>query len=134
MSNPNAMPARSGPLPAVVAWTRSIAVASVVALIALGLAWELWLAPTGSGWLALKVAPLVLPLRGLMRNRLYTYRWVTLFVWPYFIEGVVRAATEPGLGRALALAEVALTLSLFAACAVHVRWRLGNAAAAKGAA
>jgi len=128
------LPAHGAPLPPVVAWTRSIAVASVAALVVLGLAWELWLAPTGSGWLALKVAPLLLPLRGLLRNRLYTYRWVTLFVWPYFVEGVVRAATEAGAGRALALIEVALTLSLFAACAVHVRWRLGNAAAAKGAA
>lgn len=128
------LPAHGAPLPPVVAWTRSIAVASVAALVVLGLAWELWLAPTGSGWLALKVAPLLLPLRGLLRNRLYTYRWVTLFVWPYFVEGVVRAATEVGAGRALALIEVALTLSLFAACAVHVRWRLGNAAAAKGAA
>ena len=127
------LPAHGAPLPPVVAWTRSIAVASVAALVVLGLAWELWLAPTGSGWLALKVAPLLLPLRGLLRNRLYTYRWVTLFVWPYFVEGVVRAATEAGAGRALALIEVALTLSLFAACAVHVRWRLGNAAAAKGA-
>lgn len=128
------LPAHGAPLPPVVAWTRSIAVASVAALVVLGLAWELWLAPTGSGWLALKVAPLLLPLRGLLRNRLYTYRWVTLFVWPYFVEGVVRAATEAGAGRALALIEVALTLSLFAACAVHVRWRLGHAAAAKGAA
>ena len=127
------LPAHGAPLPPVVAWTRSIAVSSVAALVVLGLAWELWLAPTGSGWLALKVAPLLLPLRGLLRNRLYTYRWVTLFVWPYFVEGVVRAATEAGAGRALALIEVALTLSLFAACAVHVRWRLGNAAAAKGA-
>lgn len=134
MPSPIVMPDRAGPLPPVVAWTRSIAIGSVVALIVLGLAWELVLAPTGSGWLALKVAPLLLPLRGLVRLRLYTYRWVTLFVWPYFVEGVVRAASEPGLARALALTEVVLTLSLFAACAVHVRWRLGNAAAAKGAA
>ena len=121
-------------LPPVVAWTRAIAVGSVVALIVLGLAWELWLAPTGSGWLALKVAPLALPLPGLIRNRLYTYRWVTLFVWLYFIEGVVRAASERGVGAWLALIEVGLTIALFVACAVHVRWRLGHAAASKAAA
>lgn len=118
--------AAAPPLPPVVAWTRAIAVGSVVALIVLGLAWELWLAPTGSGWLALKVAPLLLPLPGLLRNRLYTYRWVTLFVWLYFIEGVVRAASDQGLGARLALVEVGLTLALFAACAVHVRFRLGH--------
>ena len=129
-------PANAPPpaLPPVVAWTRAIAVGSIVALIVLGLAWELWLAPTGSGWLALKVAPLALPLPGLIRNRLYTYRWVTLFVWLYFIEGVVRAASERGIGAWLALIEVGLTIALFAACAVHVRWRLGHAAASKAAA
>lgn len=122
------LPANAQPLPPVVAWTRAVAVASVAALIVLGLAWELWLAPTGSGWLALKVAPLALPLPGLIRNRLYTYRWVTLFVWLYFIEGVVRAASDRGAGARLALVEVGLTLLLFAACAVHVRWRLMHAA------
>ena len=74
--------------------------AACSALIALGLAWELWLAPTGSGWLALKVLPLLLPLAGLLRNRMYTYRWVSLFVWLYFIEGVVRAASDRGIGGA----------------------------------
>lgn len=125
---------RASKLPPVVAWTRAVAVGSVALLIVLGLAWELWLAPTGSGWLALKVAPLALPLPGLIRNRLYTYRWVTLFVWLYFIEGVVRAASERGVGALLALIEVGLTIALFVACAVHVRWRLGHAAASKAAA
>ena len=122
------------PLPRVVAWTRAVALGSVAALIALGLAWELWLAPTGSGWLALKVVPLALPLAGLWRCRLYTYRWVTLFVWLYFIEGVVRAASDRGAGAQLAMIEVALTLALFTACVVHVRWRLGHPAAVKAAA
>ena len=117
------------PLPAVVAWSRAIAVASLVGLIALGLAWELWLAPTGSGWLALKVLPLLLPLAGLLRNRMYTYRWVSLFVWLYFIEGAVRAASERGIGRLLGSIEVALCLGLFVACALHVRWRLRHAPA-----
>ena len=34
-------------------------------LLVLGLAWELWLAPTGRGTLAIKVLPLLLPLPGL---------------------------------------------------------------------
>ncbi len=128
------MTVRSTALPPVVAWTRAIAVGSVVGLIVLGLAWELWLAPTGSGWLALKVVPLFIPLAGLARNRLYTYRWVTLFVWPYFIEGAVRATSDRGAGVMLALVEVALSLALFGACVVHVRWRLGHATAVRPAA
>ena len=112
-----------------VRWTRAIAVASTLALIGLGLAWELWLAPTGSGTLALKVLPLALPLAGLLKNRMYTYRWVSLLVWLYFFEGVVRATSDRGPGRLLALLEVLLCLLLFAACSAHVRWRLRDAKA-----
>jgi len=111
----------------VVAWTQRVAVASLLGLILLGVLWELWLAPTGSGMLALKVLPLTLALPGLLRRRLYTYRWVSLLVWLYFIEGVVRASGDRGLSAQLALLELVLTLALFAACALHVRARLRNA-------
>jgi uncharacterized membrane protein len=109
-----------------VASTRWLAVGSVLGLIALGLAWELWLAPLrpGGSWLAVKVLPLCLPLAGLLRNRMYTYRWVSLVVWLYFAEGVVRAYSDRGLSARLALLEIALCLVLFAACALHVRLRL----------
>ena len=79
--------------------------------------------------LALKVLPLCFPLAGLLRNRIYTYRWLSLLVWLYFIEGAVRAASDRGTGRWLAAIEVALCLMLFAACALHVRLRLKNASA-----
>lgn len=112
-----------------VALTRWLAVGSVLALITLGLAWELWLAPLrpGGSWLVVKVLPLCLPLAGLLRNRMYTYRWVSLVVWLYFIEGVVRAYSDRGLSARLALLEVALCLALFAACTLHVRIRLRKA-------
>ncbi|MBT9490521.1 MAG: DUF2069 domain-containing protein [Rubrivivax sp.] len=97
-------------------------------LIVLGLAWELWLAPTGSGTLALKVLPLVPLLPGLWRYRMRSYRVLSLLVWLYFTEGVVRATSEGGLGQVLALAEVALTMLAFGACALHVRWRLRKVA------
>ena len=118
------MPARATPSPAVQT-TRLAAVVSLLALIALGLAWELWLAPLrpGGSWLALKVLPLLLPLPGLLRLRMFTYRWVALFVWLYFIEGVVRAAGDGGLSARLAGVEVLLVLVLFAACTAHVRLR-----------
>lgn len=108
----------------VLRWTRALGLGSVLGLIALGLSWELWIAPTGSGTLALKVLPLLLPLPGLLRQRLYTYRWLSLLVWLYFAEGTVRATSEAGISQALAMVEVLLCLSLFAACALHVRWRL----------
>lgn len=110
-----------------VAWTQRVAVASLLGLILLGVLWELRLAPTGSGMLALKVLPLTLALPGLLRRGLYTYRWMSLLVWLYFIEGVVRASGDRGLSAQLALLELVLTLTLFAACALHVRARLRNA-------
>jgi uncharacterized membrane protein len=117
-------------LPLTVAWTRALAVGSLLGLIVLGLAWELWLAPTGNGTLALKVLPLAVPLAGLLKNRMYTYRWVSLLVWLYFTEGVVRAYGDRGLSAQLAMVEVLLCVVLFCACAWHVRWRLKNAPAA----
>jgi len=122
---PTATPtAMTSALPSPLAWTSRVAVASLLALIALGLAWELWLAPTGTRMLALKVLPLTLPLAGLLKRRLYTYRWVSLLVWLYVIEGVVRATGDGALSARLALLETALCLLLFAACTLHVRWRL----------
>lgn len=109
--------------------TRALAVGSLTGLILLGLAWELWLAPLrpGGSWLALKVLPLLLPLSGLLRHRMYTYRWVSLLVWIYFTEGVVRATSDRGFSAVLAAIEVVLCLLLFTACALHVRWRLRHA-------
>jgi len=115
-----------------VALTRILAVGSLLGLIVLGLAWELLLAPIrpGGSWLALKVLPLCVPLAGLLKNRMYTYRWVSLLVWLYFTEGTVRAYSDKVPGNYLAMAEVFLCLTLFTACALHVRLRLRNAAKA----
>ena len=108
----------------VVRLTRLLALGSVIGLIVLGLGWELWWAPTGSGTLALKVLPLLLPLPGLLRHRMYTYRWLSLLVWIYFMEGAVRLTSESGLSQWLAGVEVILCLVLFTATALHVRWRI----------
>lgn len=104
------------------------AVACTALLVLLGLAWELWLAPTGRGTLALKVLPLAAALPGLARRRLYTYRWTSLLLWLYVAEGVVRAFSEAGLSAGLAAAQVALGLGLFTACVAHVRARLRKGA------
>ncbi len=121
MSNPTTLPADSH-----VRWTRDLAVGSMLGLIVLGLLWELWLAPLrpGGSWLALKVLPLTIPLAGMLKNRMYTYRWVSLMIWLYFTEGVVRAASDGGLSAALAALQVLLCMLVFVACAMHVRLRL----------
>ncbi|ANY61997.1 DUF2069 domain-containing protein [Comamonas aquatica] len=115
-----------------VAATRWLAVGSLLGLIVLSVAWELWLAPLrpGGSWLVLKALPLCIPLAGLLKRRMYTYRWVSLVVWLYFTEGVVRAWSDTAPGRWLALVEIALCLLLFVACALHVRLRQKAAKAA----
>ena len=115
-----------------VSTTRRLAVGSLLGLIVLSLAWELWLAPLrpGGSWLALKALPLCIPLAGLLKNRMYTYRWLSLLVWLYFTEGVVRAASESGLSAGLALLEVVLCVAIFVACTLHIRLRLRDAKAA----
>ena len=108
-----------------VATTRWLAVGSLLALIALCVAWELWLAPVRSGGtlLYLKALPLAFGVIGLLKRRMYTYRWLSLLVWLYFTEGVVRAWGDPAPSRWLALGEVALCVLLFVACTAHVRLR-----------
>jgi uncharacterized membrane protein len=84
----------------------------------------LLLAPTGRGTLALKVLPLVAAMPGLWRLRMYTYRWLSLVLWLYVMEGAVRATSETGIGSLLAGLELLLALLLFLACALHIRLRL----------
>jgi uncharacterized membrane protein len=117
------------PLTPTVNLTRYLAVGSLLGLIVLGIAWEMWIAPLrpGGSSLVLKVLPLFIPLAGLLKNRMYTYRWVSLMVWLYFTEGVVRAYSDRPPSSYCAVVEVLLCLSLFAACALHVRVRLRDA-------
>lgn len=101
-----------------------LALVACLALIALGLAWELWWAPTGRGTLALKVLPLLAALPGLWQRRLYTYRWLSLALWLYVAEGCVRGFSDQGPGAGLGVAEALLGLLLFAGCAWQVRAQL----------
>ena len=105
---------------------RRVAVATLLALIALCLSWELFLAPLrpGGSWLALKALPLCIPLAGFLKNRMYTYRWVSLMIWLYFTEGVVRAWSDRPPSNWLALLEAVLCVVLFTACTIHIRQRL----------
>lgn len=101
----------------------AVASASLIALILLCLVWELWLAPLrpGGSWLVLKTLPLLALLFGILHGRLYTYRWASLVVWPYFAEGVMRTMTEPPPSAWLAAAEIVLVLTLFGSAAIYIR-------------
>jgi uncharacterized membrane protein len=97
--------------------------ACLIGLIFLSVAWELWLAPLrpGGSWLVLKTLPLLLPLFGILRGKLYTYRWSTLLIWIYFTEGVVRAWSDAGLSSQLATLEWVMALIFFFTAAFFTR-------------
>ena len=100
-----------------------VAVVSLIALIFLGLAWELWLAPVrpGGSLLALKILPLLAPLFGILHGKLYTYQWTSMLVLAYFAEGAVRAWSDHGISAQLAIVEAALAVACFVACIAFVR-------------
>lgn len=99
------------------------ACACLIALILLGLAWELFLAPVrpGGSWLVLKILPLMAALFGVLRGRRYTFQWTTLLVWLYAAEGAARVWTDRGLSAQLALAELLLALAYFVAAVLYLR-------------
>lgn len=100
-----------------------IACSSLITLIFLCAAWELWLAPLRPGGtaLAFKAVPLLLPLFGILHGRRYTYQWSTMLILLYFAEGIVRLTTEDGVARVLAAAEITLSVAFFAASVCYVR-------------
>jgi uncharacterized membrane protein len=100
-----------------------ISSASLIALILLCTAWELWLAPlrAGGSMLVLKVIPLMFALFGILRGKRYTYQWASMLILLYFTEGTVRAASDTGLSQRLALIETALTLAFFASAIYYAK-------------
>ena len=87
---------------------------AAAALMVFGLAWELFLDPLrpGGSWLALKVLPLALALRSLYGGRIYTYKWMSLVIWIYVGEALVRIAGLTPSERLLAWNSLALSIAL----------------------
>jgi len=92
-----------------------IAITSLIALILLCLAWEGWLAPVrpGGSLLVVKALPLLLPLFGILRGKVYTYQWASMLILLYLSEGAVRAWSDHGLSATLGMIEAGLSLAFF---------------------
>lgn len=101
-----------------------LAAASLIALILLGLAWELWLAPLrpGGSWLVLKILPLLAALFGILRGRRYTHQWMSLLSLAYFTEGIVRATSDAGMSAQIAALYTLLSVTLFMACTFYSKY------------
>ena len=117
---------------AVMRAARAVALAGLLALIVLGLAWELWLAPTGSGTLALKVLPLVLRWPACCGTACTPTAGSACWCGCTSCRrrGARHQRARPGRAR-WRWPRSALCLLLFAACALHMRWRLRNATRAR---
>lgn len=109
--------------PANAKFFNQVAVLSLLGLVALCVAWELWLAPLrpGGSWLVLKSVPLLLPLFGLLHGKRYTHQWSSLLIQLYLLEGLTRATSDTGRMQQLAIAEVILALIFFAATLAYAR-------------
>jgi uncharacterized membrane protein len=101
----------------------ALASASLIALIFVCLAWELWGAPMrpGGSWLVLKTLPLLAPLMGVLAARRYTLKWSLMLALPYFIEGATRAYAERPPSALYAIAEAALAALFFASALTYLR-------------
>lgn len=91
-----------------------LALGFTILLILFGLAWELVLDPLrpGGSWLALKVLPLFFALRGLYRADIYTFKWMSLLVWLYVGEALVRIVGLSPTERLLAWVSLAIAIGL----------------------
>src|SRR3546814_7374107 len=97
-----------------------LASVSLIALIVLCLAWELKIAPLrpGGSLLVLKVLPLLLPLRGVLKGQLYTLQWAAMLILLYFMEGVVRAWSDPSpISAMMGGLEIVLSFTFYV-CAI----------------
>jgi uncharacterized membrane protein len=97
---------------------------SLVALIALCLLWELKIAPLrpGGSLLVLKALPLLLPLRGVLKGQLYTLQWASMLILLYFMEGVVRAWSDPSPASAvMAGLEIVFSLAFYLCAICYLR-------------
>jgi len=113
-TNPYAMPIR---------WSRNGALAGLIALFVLCLAWEAWLAPMRPGSLLwLKALPLLFPFAGVVKGRRYTYQWLSMYVLAWFIEGVMRAWGDKGMSRYLADIEIVLSVWVCFCTVVFARY------------
>ena len=100
-----------------------IASGSLIALIFLCLGWELWWAPLkpGGSWMGLKAVFLLAPLFGILRGKRYTYKWLSLFIQFYLLEGLTRATSDQGLSQLLAIGETILATILFVTAILFIR-------------
>lgn len=104
---------------------RHIAIGAHLLLLALIMAWRIAWAPPPPQLIALVLlvhgAPLLMPLRGLLHGKRYTFRWAGMLILAYFTHGVATFGAATTLERWLGGAEAALALIFFVATIGYLR-------------
>lgn len=105
--------------------TYSVTLAGYFGLFILLMLWNVWLAPSEHFPRALVlivlVGPLLLPLRGLLHGRPYTFSWSSYLALLYFALGVGEL-TRPA-ERHLATLEIIFSLMMFVGAVLYARYR-----------
>ena len=64
--------------------------------------------------------PLMFPLLGMIRGKIYTHAWMTMLILFYFIHGVGEAWTTPE-DRIYAIAEIILSMVIYIGSIAYVK-------------
>ncbi len=96
------------------------AMGSLLILIVWCLLWEIVVAPLhpGGSWMALKAAPLLIPLAGVIKRDVYTLQWSSMVILLYFTEGVVRAYSDTSSKSAFMAWGETILVCIYFVCAV----------------
>lgn len=77
--------------------------------------------PVNRYWILTLVLPLFIPMRGFIKNRLYTFRWTGFLSLFYLCVGISELVSSPGL-RNYALFTTLLSTVLFVSCIYYARY------------
>jgi len=100
---------------------KAISLLSWFALLACQLALP-WLTQASSDyWMLLLALPLLLPLKGLLSERRYTYKWIGFLTLLYFCIGISELVSNPEL-RIYGFATTVASMLLFLASIYYARY------------
>ncbi len=98
-----------------------ISLLSWAILITLQMALPWMMQPEGSLWLLLLVLPLLIPLKGLLSNQRYTYKWIGFLTLLYFCIGISELVSNPQL-RSYGVGTSVASMLLFLASIYYARY------------
>jgi uncharacterized membrane protein len=98
-----------------------ISLLSWAILITLQMALPWMMQPEGSLWLLLLVLPLLIPLKGLLSNQRYTYKWIGFLTLLYFCIGISELFSNPQL-RSYGVGTSVASMLLFLASIYYARY------------